>query len=367
MADATLGDGDEGMITDTGTNHSQLAPSRQLESEASGFVRDGKSRAEGVYGEPSAVAGTVGGTGAAAEAGLRAMSAHDARVVGRVMKAIRPKRGLDISLDAGRILADRGPSGRDGAFGQVSGKVHEYLAAARHNRSLGNLARRSRVRLDANPSSPVVDAMQVSGRQRVTQLISYKKSAGGAARAAPFTPADVTIAVPIDQVAAAQARIGATATSSGVTTNAVDAATERGARALAANNAAGSLGRAAGRAGLSGAGTAVVIGGISDYRRLVRHGQMGWARFAAERGADAAEGAIGGVAGVGGAAATAAVLAGSTAATGAVLPVALPAAAALGTGLAVGAVTRRVRRSVTTALVMRQDREAVDDAATPPC
>ncbi len=290
---------------------------------------------------------SVGGAAAGAIVeGSRSSTRLAARVVKRVMQEIRPVRSKDLVRDASRVLADRGPTGHDGAFGQVSGKVHEHLAVYRHNHKLSNVVRRSKIRLIENSQSPIVDAVRTV-RGSVVESISYKKSAAGAARAAAGTPAHVSIAVPTDQIAVADTRVGRPLGSSGVSRRVVDDTTQRGARALATTEAAGSLARAGARAGTIGALSSVAIGGVTDYVRDVRGGHMSWRRFAVERGADGVEGAVGAVAGMAAGAAAVAATAGSVLAAGTFAPVVVPVGAALIAGVAVSRATTRARHTIT--------------------
>ncbi len=158
----------------------------------------------------------------------------------------------------------------DGAFGQVSGKVHEVLAVRRLNLHAAQWARGQYALLDPNPQSKIVDA-SVRRWFKGAYEISFKKSAGGAWRSIPKSPADVVIAVPSDQVAEARQILGGvrTVASSRVTTYTIDATTRRGLMQLATNGeSAASLARAACRASVTAALALVAVGGLRDYRKV---------------------------------------------------------------------------------------------------
>ena len=286
----------------------------------------------------SSVAGTAGGVGAETT-----LAAH--RVL-RVVHEIRPVRAKQLAIDAARVLKDHGPSGRDGAFGQVSGKVFERLDATAHNLRQG---RGGILRLAKDPQARI-DGQVLGLNGRVMKYVSHKKSAGGVARASDPGPG-VVFRVPRDQASAARASGSVTVEGSKVTTGSVNRTTEKGLRALADRGArAGSLARAAGRASLVGAVTTPAIGGAIDYLTAVRTGSMTWNRFAAERVGDVGEGAVVGVGGWAGAMGAAAVVATTTAATGTVVPIAAPLVAAVACGWAAGRALQPLRRRVSDAV-----------------
>jgi hypothetical protein len=284
----------------------------------------------------------IGSLAGAVYAGARAESVRSARVVSGVLRDVRPNRAVDLAADAARVFGDRGPTGKDGAFGQVTGKLFERMDADTVKRLI----------LSNDPQAKVDGHLVTKAGAKIAE-VSHKKSAAGVGRAASSTDPRVTFRVPADQAEAAAAT-GRKVMGSKVTTKGVDRTAERGLKHLSKAGPDGARAvshlRAAGRASVAGAAGAVVLGGATDYLTGVRRGEMTWSEFGVQRVADVGQGAVSGVvtwgAGYGAASAVAATALAGTAAAPVVVPLVITAAAGIGFSVA----TKPLRRWATNEL-----------------
>jgi hypothetical protein len=225
--------------------------------------------------------GGVGSVAGAVYSGARAESVRSARLVAGVLREVRPHRAVDMAADAARVLADHGPTGKDGSFGQVTGKVFEHMDAKVVNRWRSS----TRLILSSDPQAKVDGHLFTRAGAKIAD-VSHKKSAAGVRRAASSAKPGEVFRVPADQAEAAAAT-GRNVMGSKVTSDGVDRTAERGLKFLRNGGTDGARAvshlRAAGRASAAGAAGAVVLGGAADYLTGVRRGEMTWSELGAQR------------------------------------------------------------------------------------